>query len=98
MRAGGVLGMYMLCSGFFQPLKLLLKPELTYPKYYIANHNYSLNGAPRSTRIMLPELPCAPALCTVTFTNAHFWRSRHYPVPNACMPRSCTRAPFSTHD
>lgn len=41
---GGVLGMYMLCEGFFQPLSLLPKPVLTYPIHYIAYHSYAFNG------------------------------------------------------
>ena len=41
---GGVLGMYMLVEGFFQPLALLPKPILTYPMHYIAYHSYAFNG------------------------------------------------------
>ena len=41
---GGVMGLYMLVCGFFQPLNLLPKPVLTYPLYYLAYHSYAFNG------------------------------------------------------
>lgn len=40
----GILGMYMVVCGFFQPLDSLPQPILRYPLSYIAYHTYSFSG------------------------------------------------------
>lgn len=52
---GGVMGIYMLTCGFFQPLSLLPKPVLTYPLYYMAYHSYAFNGALHGIHMLTPK-------------------------------------------
>ena len=52
---GGVMGIYMLTCGFFQPLSLLPKPVLTYPLYYMAYHSYAFNGALHGIHMQTPK-------------------------------------------
>lgn len=44
----GILGMYMLVCGFFQPVGQLPEPVWRYPMHYIAYHSYAFAGFMRN--------------------------------------------------
>jgi hypothetical protein len=44
IAGAGILGMFMLVSGFFQPADQLPAPVWRYPMHYIAYHSYAFGG------------------------------------------------------
>lgn len=54
----GLLGLFMIVCGFFQPLGSMPKPIFRYPLSYMAFHTYAFNGVYKSWSILQLSDPC----------------------------------------
>lgn len=52
----GLMGLYMLCCGFFIPKNSMTQPVFVYPIYYMAYHTYSFHGTLITALLNLLEL------------------------------------------